>query len=281
MPEPASCRRYVALGDSQTEGLNDGDDATGQRGWADRFAEELAATTSPGLLYANLALRGCRARDVRHGQLDAALAMQPDLASVVVGMNDLLRHDYDPDATVRDVEETFAALRASGCRVVTMTFPDIGRMLPVMAWLRPREVELTRRLVEAAARHDVAVLDLFPLDMCGDPALWSHDRIHGSREGHARIAAGMAELLGLPGSDRSWSVSTPSSTGLFHAVRRDAWWAASFLVPFLARQLLGRGPGTGRSAKRPDLLPVESPRSSPRRDPSVTGPSLRRSPAPR
>ena len=162
-----------------------------------------------------------------------------------------------------------------------MTFPDIGRMLPVMAWLRPREVDLNRRLVEAAARHDVAVLDLFPLAMCGDPALWSHDRIHGSREGHARIAAGMAELLGLPGSDGSWSVSTPSSTGLFHAVRRDAWWAASFLVPFLARQLLGRGPGTGRSAKRPDLLPVESPRSSPRRDPSVTGPSLRRSPAPR
>jgi len=281
MPEPASYRRYVALGDSQTEGLNDGDDVTGPRGWADRFAETLAATTSPGLLYANLALRGSRARDVRHGQLDAALAMQPDLASVVVGMNDLLRHDYDPDATVRDAEETFAALRATGCRVVTMTFPDIGRMLPVMAWLRPREVELTRRLVEAATRHDVAVLDLFPLAMCGDPALWSHDRIHGSREGHARIAAGMAELLGLPGSDGSWSVSTPSSTSLFHAVRRDAWWAASFVVPFLARQLLGRGPGTGRSAKRPDLLPVESPRSSPRRDPSVTGPSLRRSPAPR
>jgi lysophospholipase L1-like esterase len=280
MPEPASYRRYVALGDSQTEGLNDGDDATGVRGWADRFAEALAASTSPGLHYANLALRGCRARDVRHGQLDAALALEPDLASVVVGMNDLLRHDYDADATVRDVEETFAALRATGCRVVTMTFPDIGRMLPVMAWLRPREVELNRRLVEAAARHDVAVLDLFPLAMCGDPALWSHDRIHGSGEGHARIAAGMGELLGLPGGDGSWSESAPSSTGLFHAVRRDAWWAASFVVPFLTRQLLGRGPGTGRSAKRPDLMPVEA-RSWPRRDPSATGPSPRRSPAPR
>ena len=201
MPEFASYARYVALGDSQTEGLNDGDDATGVRGWADRFAEALATTTSPGLAYANLAVRGCRARDVRHGQLDAALALRPDLASVVVGMNDLLRHDYDADATVRDVEETFAALTATGCRVVTMTFPDIGRMLPVMAWLRPREVELNRRLVEAAARHGVAVLDLFPLAMCGDPAMWSHDRIHGSSEGHTRIASGMAELMGLPGSD--------------------------------------------------------------------------------
>ena len=84
-----------------------------------------------------------------------------------------------------------------------MTFPDIGRMLPVMAWLRPREVELNRRLVEAAARYDVPVLDLFPLEMCGDPELWSHDRIHGSSEGHTRIAAGMAQLLGLPGSDQT------------------------------------------------------------------------------
>ena len=280
MPEPASYRRYVALGDSQTEGLNDGDDATGIRGWADRFAATLATTTSPGMHYANLALRGCRARDVRHGQLDAALALEPDLASVVVGMNDLLRHDYDADATVRDVEQTFAALRATGCRVLTMTFPDIGRMLPVMAWLRPREVELNRRLVEAAGRHEVAVLDLFPLAMCGDPGLWSHDRIHGSPEGHARIAAGMAELLGVPGSDGSWRACVPSDTGLVDAVRRDAWWAATFVVPFLTRQLLGRGPGAGRTAKRPDLMPVLA-RSSTRRGPSATGPSPRRSPAPR
>ncbi len=259
MPSPASYARFVALGDSQTEGLNDGDDATGVRGWADRVAEALASATSPDLHYANLALRGCRARDVRHGQLEAALALRPDLASVVVGMNDLLRHDYDADATVRDVAETFAALTATGCRVVTMTFPDIGRMLPVMSWLRPREVELNRRLGEAAARYDVTVLDLFPLALCGDPAMWSHDRIHGSSEGHARIAAGMAELMGLPGSDGTWRDSAPSGTGPLGAVRRDAWWAATFVVPFLTRQLLGRGPGAGRSAKRPELRPVLRP----------------------
>ncbi|MYT23890.1 SGNH/GDSL hydrolase family protein, partial [Streptomyces sp. SID7760] len=45
--------RYVALGDSQTEGLGDGDDATGLRGLADRLAEQLAVH-SPGLAYANL-----------------------------------------------------------------------------------------------------------------------------------------------------------------------------------------------------------------------------------
>ncbi|MFL6106164.1 MAG: SGNH/GDSL hydrolase family protein [Marmoricola sp.] len=249
-------RRFVALGDSQTEGLNDGSDESGLRGWADRLADHLADTTSPGLRYANLAVRGCRARHVLDVQLPAALALEPDLAAVVVGMNDLLRHDYDQDAVVAQVEETFAALRATGCRVLTMTFPDVAMMLPVMGWLRGKEARLNQLLVEAAERHDVDVLDLFPLALSGDPAMWSHDRIHGSTLGHQRIAAGMGELLELPGSDHSWAEVTHSSSGLLQVVRRDAWWLATFMVPFLTRQLRGRGPGVGRTAKRPQLTPV-------------------------
>ncbi len=259
-------QRFVALGDSQTEGLNDGDDSVGVRGWADRFAERLAATTSPGLTYANLAVRGCRARHVHEEQLPAALALEPDLASVVVGMNDLLRHDYDLASTVRQVESTFAALRATGCRVLTTNFPDVSLMLPVMGWLRSREVELNDRLGEAAARHDVEVLDLFGIRLSADPAMWSHDRIHGSTLGHQRIAAGMCALLGLPGSDHSWVEPTGAGTGRLHLVRRDAWWLATFMVPFLTRQLRGRGPMADRSAKRPQLLPVIVPETLPEND---------------
>lgn len=68
--------RYVAIGDSQTEGVGDGDDRVGLRGWADRLAERLAAA-NPGLEYANLAVRGrmfdfnarIRAAAARHGVL--------------------------------------------------------------------------------------------------------------------------------------------------------------------------------------------------------------------
>lgn len=253
---PAQYRRFVALGDSQTEGLNDGDDLVGVRGWADRFAEALAATTSPDLTYANLAVRGCRARHVLDVQLPAALALEPDLAAVVVGMNDLLRHDFNMEETVAQVEQTFAALRATGCRVITTSFPDVALMLPVMSWLRPREARLNTLLAEAAARHQVDVLDLFALDLCADPEMWSHDRIHGSTLGHIRIAAGMAELFGLPGSNHSWVEATVVTRGRFHDVRRDAWWLATFVVPFLTRQLRGRGPASTNTAKRPRLLPV-------------------------
>ena len=36
-------RRYVAIGDSTTEGLEDPDGQGGYRGWANRFAEHLIA----------------------------------------------------------------------------------------------------------------------------------------------------------------------------------------------------------------------------------------------
>jgi lysophospholipase L1-like esterase len=259
--------RFVALGDSQTEGCNDPDGRGGWRGWADRFAEQLAATTSPGLTYANLAVGGCRARHVREVQLPAALELEPDLASVVVGMNDLLRHDFDLPRVVAEVEETFAALRETGCRVLTMTFPDVAMMLPVMARLRPREAQLNALLVQAAARHGVEVLDLFGIGLSADPAMWSHDRIHGSPVGHAAIAAGMAELLGLPGSDHTWAEPTgPVPAGL-HVVRRDAWWVGTFMLPFLVRQLRGRGSDKG--AKRPQLLPVLAGAENPRNDDGV------------
>ncbi|RNL77732.1 SGNH/GDSL hydrolase family protein [Nocardioides marmorisolisilvae] len=248
--------RFVALGDSQTEGLNDGDEINGFGGWADRFATELARTTSPDLEYANLALRGCRAQHVLDVQLPAALALQPDLAAVCVGMNDLLRHDYDLDAVVDAVEQTFIALRATGCRVLTTSFPDVALMLPVMGWLRPREELLNARLVEAAGRHGVDVLDLFSLDLSADPAMWSHDRIHGSPVGHERIAAGMAELMGLPGSNHGWAVGEAPSRSPLRVVAREATWLATFLVPFLYRQLRGKGPGTTAAAKRPELVRV-------------------------
>lgn len=85
---PPAFARYVALGESQAEGLCDGDDP--YRGWADRLASQLA-TVNPELRYANLAIRGRLAGQVRAEQLAPALALKPDLATVVAGMNDLLR----------------------------------------------------------------------------------------------------------------------------------------------------------------------------------------------
>ena len=90
--------RYVALGDSFTEGIGDPDpDRSGyHRGWADRVAEELALG-GPHFAYANLAVRGKLIEQIRDDQVAPALELKPDLISVCAGGNNVIRPGGDPD----------------------------------------------------------------------------------------------------------------------------------------------------------------------------------------
>src|SRR5689334_2436424 len=115
--------RYVALGDSTTEGLEDRYDNGEYRGWADRLAESLARA-EPDLRYANLAVRGKLARQVRADQLEAALALQPDLASILAGLNDMLRRTVDVDAVAHEIDAMVEALRGQGADVILVGLPD-------------------------------------------------------------------------------------------------------------------------------------------------------------
>jgi lysophospholipase L1-like esterase len=250
----SSFRRYVALGDSGSESLIDGP-ATALGAWTDRFAATLASR-SPGLHYANLSVRASRARDVRRYQLPAALSMAPDLATVSAGMNDVFRPGYCPERTVAEVEEVFAALRAQGCEVVTMTFPDIGRIVPVLRFLRTRQLELNAGIAEAAARHGVPVLDLYGVPLAADRQMWNADRIHGSALGHARIATGVAELVGIDGLDARWRDASAPALGPFASAGADLRWFFSFLLPFTYRALRGRGPDVAGAPRRPWLQAV-------------------------
>ncbi|MFI6938742.1 SGNH/GDSL hydrolase family protein [Streptomyces sp. NPDC050418] len=245
--------RYVALGDSQTEGLGDGDETTGLRGFADRLAEELAGL-NPSLLYANLAVRGRLAGQIRAQQLDAALALKPDVATVVAGVNDLLRPGFDADEVTGHLEAMFAALTAQGARVATVTFPDITRITPLARPLRGRVESLNQGIRDAARRHGVALAETTGHEVVTDPRLWSADRLHAGPLGHARIAASLAEALALPGSGDAWTHPLPPGPkgGWVQEVR----WVAGFLGPWLGRRLRGRSSGDGRVAKRPELLPV-------------------------
>jgi lysophospholipase L1-like esterase len=61
---PRFFARYVAIGDSSTEGLDDPDGRGGYRGWADRLAQRVAQAQPSPLLYANLAIRGRTTREI-------------------------------------------------------------------------------------------------------------------------------------------------------------------------------------------------------------------------
>jgi lysophospholipase L1-like esterase len=152
--------RYVAIGDSQTEGLWDGDDSVGLRGFADRLAEIVDAHW-PGLMYANLAVRGGRIRDLLDDQLPHALAMDPDLVTVCIGMNDVTRPGPNFDHALAELEDLHAQLALSGATVVTTTFPDLAQIIPIGRVLVARVLRINEEIRRAADWYDFRLVDLY------------------------------------------------------------------------------------------------------------------------
>jgi GDSL-like lipase/acylhydrolase family protein len=129
--------RFVALGDSSTEGLDDPDGRGGYRGWANRLAERIAESQG-GLLYANLAVRGLSTRQIRERQLTPAVRMQPDLVTLFSGTNDVVRRRFDPAGVAADVEAMHRALIGQGAVLLTFTLPDLTPVMPAARWIAPR-----------------------------------------------------------------------------------------------------------------------------------------------
>ena len=243
-------RRYVALGDSLTEGIGDLADDGRPRGWADRFAQGLA-TRRGELEYANLAVRGLTTGQVLATQLQPAVALAPDLASVIVGMNDLLRPRFDVSVLRRDLGTIYGELAATGAAVLTATLPEPGIGVPLPATMRASFVRRGRRLNDAirhaAAEHGVRCLDL-ARSTPTDPAIWSSDKLHPSPYGHQLIADEfLAFLHGLPsGVDGSTREKTPAARPV-----EQLRWVAGHVGPWLWRRLTSRPAGEGVSAKLP------------------------------
>jgi lysophospholipase L1-like esterase len=255
--------RYVALGDSQTEGLWDGDDSDVIVGFADRLAVMLDELR-PGLQYANLAIRGRRISDVLDNQLPEALRMAPDLITVCVGMNDITRPGLLFERALADLDVLHERLAQSGATVVTTTFPDIGRIVPIGRILSSRMLRTNEAIVTAAARHGFKLVDLYSAPSMTQPDVWSEDRVHGSTKGHILFAAAAVEALDLPDSNHDWAHADSTATRL--TLRSRAYsqvlWTKNMLAPWLWHHARGVSSGDGREPKRPRMESVAAQKPS-------------------
>ncbi len=253
---PVSFARYVALGDSSTEGIDDPDGAGGYRGWSQRLAERIIAAQGGGLLYANLATRGLTTRQVRTRQLEAALVLRPDLATVFCGTNDVTAARFDAAAVAADIAHMQRALVDGGATVLSFTLPDLTPLMPLARLIAPRIAALNQALAAASRASGAILVDFAAHPVATDPRLWSEDRIHANAAGHARIAEALAQALGLPGSSDAWQARLPAL-----AQTRRQWWAAEarwarrHLLPWFWQGLRGRSSADGRGPKRPTLAP--------------------------
>lgn len=256
---PAMHRRYVALGDSLTEGLSDSSrQADGEyRGWAERLAELLAhsgARRHP-LMYANLAVRSRCIADVLDHQLPRALELRADLVSVLVGCNDLVKPGANPERLAARLGEGIARLRESGAEVLVVTpFAPHRRYL---APLHDRIRRFNAVLAEYAANTGATLLDFASDPAIADARSWGEDRVHLSSQGHRQLSYRAAAALGVPAADALGELDIA-----LHET--EEWiptsrWLWTHVRPWAGRRLLGRTAGDGLVAKHHDLVAV-SPR---------------------
>ncbi len=271
---------FAALGDSITLGIGDpirlpppapreddraraGAGRTRQgprawRGWAVLLADSL-----PGCALHIVAGNGACMGDLERDQLPRALRLRPEIASVVIGVNDTLRPNFDPERIAAAAAHTVGALRAAGADVLTMRLPDPGRMLGVPGVLaRPlarRARQVNDVMDQVAERFGTLHFDAARDEAAYDQRMWAVDRLHPSERGHRLIARRFHALLAKaghpvgppPGAEPLNQPPTKAEQLAWMATKGTAWVArrSTDLVP----NLLAMAYAEWRSGQASDL----------------------------
>ncbi|WP_418059881.1 SGNH/GDSL hydrolase family protein [Pimelobacter simplex] len=241
--------RFAALGDSTTVGLGDPVPGGGWRGWARILADSLR--TSYDVSFCNVAVSGATAGIVRERQLDQALAHRPDLASLLVGVNDTLRSTWDPARLRADLFSTAAALTGGGATLMTVRWHDHGALLGLPRVLtRPmgERIDVVNAVYDDLhAAYGGLRLDLALMPEVLDRSCWSIDRFHPSELGHRALARAWAERLRAAGYDFPLPGLEPYG-GCPPSWRRDVAWMVTEGAPWFGRRARDLGPWAVRRA---------------------------------
>jgi lysophospholipase L1-like esterase len=182
---------YVAMGDSFTAGTDPS---------VPRWADELGRLI--GGRYVNLAEVGATSEHVENEQLEQALALSPDVVTLVCGANDVLVNTRpDADAYAARLSRMFARLRRErpNVMILTATYPDISRFLDLRPRSRIRVERGMKRFNDAcrsvAGRHHVVLLEGFDHPVTTERSSFAADGFHLGEEGHRAAAREFVRAL--------------------------------------------------------------------------------------
>ncbi|WP_199485116.1 SGNH/GDSL hydrolase family protein [Actinomadura craniellae] len=191
---PGQPLSFVMLGDSTAAGLGvfEPDETPGAL-----LAAGLSAIAGRPVRLTNVAVSGSRTEALAE-QLPDALAVEPDIAVIMIGANDVTAR-IPAAQSVRHLAGIVAGLSAVGCEVIVGTCPDLGSVEPLMQPLRWIAQRASRQL---AAAQTIAVVeqggrtvslgDLLGREFAAAPLeMFSADRYHPSARGYAAAAAAM------------------------------------------------------------------------------------------
>lgn len=249
-------RRFVAIGDSFTEGVGDPEPTApnGLRGWADRVAEVLSSQVDD-FAYANLAVRGKLIGQIVADQVEPALALKPDLITFSAGGNDVIRPGADPDAVAEVFEDAVVRLTSGGATLVVFTGIDT-EFTPVFRGIRGRVAIYNENIRAIADKYDCIVADQWALKEVQDMRFFDDDRLHYNSLGHHEVARMVLRALNVP-NDLQPMQPDPVPTRTWREARaHDLVWAREYFVPWVLRRVRHQSSGDQITAKRPEAVPV-------------------------
>lgn len=246
--------RYVAVGDSFTEGVGDANlmYPNGVRGWADRMARQLGKADS-SWEYANFAIRSKRLDEIVDEQFDAALALNPTLISFYAGGNDILAVRADMPSIMDRYESALDRLVASGADVMLFTTFDV-KISTALEPLRRRIVYYNDAVRTLAARYGCLLIDHTQYREFEDRRMWAFDRIHMSKVGHKHLAAYVLAELGVPHTLKLPDLGPFEPPRWRETLRTEGRWLASEVVPLMRRRMNGVREGDTLPPKWPDPI---------------------------
>ncbi|MDA1644587.1 SGNH/GDSL hydrolase family protein [Bacillus thuringiensis] len=181
-------QRFVAIGDSFTEGIGDEVEGIALKSWVDYFVQLCVNDIE----YANFAKRGLVTKEIRSQQLEKALAFKPDLVSLIAGANDVLKGRWNLQTYRNDMEFMIDKLSQTGADIMIANLPDFTVRLPFSS---EKKQILKEQLLEAndvirslSREYKLHLVDFWSHPLVNDNTLWSTDLIHPNSKGYVKVA---------------------------------------------------------------------------------------------
>ena len=246
--------RYVAIGDSFTEGVGDDLPDGRVRGWADLVAQGWADAAGEPVDYANLAIRGKLAWPIVNEQLEPALALKPTHLSFNGGGNDMIRPRTSISQVVAAFSRVIERCDAENVQLILLSGANPSAQLPLSRLIQRRGDLLSREVsARIADRSDIIRAFNWPDRELSTPPYWAEDRLHMNSRGHHRVAARVLTALGMEPPGEWWSLPPlPDSARIAAAA-----YYREHLGPWVQRRLTGTSSGDGRVPKHPESARLE------------------------
>jgi lysophospholipase L1-like esterase len=245
--------RFIALGDSMTEGMCDEIVDGNYRGWADRVADTLSKG-NPDFSYANLAIRGKLLHQVIDDQIPAAakfITGPETLVSFHAGANDVLRPNYQADVAFAKYEKGISDLAKTGATVIVFTVIDRveGKGKTAQLW-HERFSAFNVNVREVANRYGATIIEADGAMWMADLRFLAKDRLHLNSDGHWRLSQAVLEKLGRD-FDPAWKIPLAPAVekSKLRKQSENLLWIIAFVIPWIWRRLRGRSSGDGRRGK--------------------------------